>query len=115
MARPTLGPSAAGGSSAAEKAAIAVAHKILVAVFNILQHGAVFADLGGDCVDRVKKHSTAKRLVRCLDALDNNIMLQPKATARPPSIIRPLPQTHLLRFSGRSDSPIHLWKARESV
>lgn len=102
-------------SSAAEKAAIAVAHKILVAVFHMLQRGAIFADRGGDCVDRVNKHSTAKRLVRRLDALDCNVMLQPKATARPPSMIRPLPQTRLLSFSSRSNSPIHPWKARESV
>ena len=31
-----------------KKAAMAVAHKILVAVFHRLQRGAIFADLGGD-------------------------------------------------------------------
>ena len=32
-------------------------------------------------LDRVNKHSTAKRLVRRLDALGYNVMLQPKATS----------------------------------
>jgi transposase len=64
-----------------KKAAMAVAHKILVAVFHMFQRGATFADLGGDYLDRVNKHSTAKRLVRRLDALGYNVMLQPKATA----------------------------------
>lgn len=64
-----------------KKAAMAVAHKILVAVFHMLQRGATFADLGGDYLDRVNKHSTAKRLVRRLDTLGYNVMLQLKTTA----------------------------------
>ncbi len=41
-----------------KKAAMAVAHKILVAVFHMLQRGVGFADLGGDTLDRVT--STAR-------------------------------------------------------
>ncbi len=44
-----------------KKAAMAMAHKILVAIFHMLQRGVIFADLGGDYLDRVNKHSTAKR------------------------------------------------------
>ena len=58
--------------------AVAVAHKILVAVFHMLQRGAAFADLGSDYLDRIGKHSTAKRLVRRLDALGYDVMLRPK-------------------------------------
>jgi transposase len=66
----------------AKKAAVAVAHKILVAVFRMLQRAVAFADLGADYLDRVDKHRTAKRLVRRLDALGYNVMLRPKtATA----------------------------------
>ncbi len=36
-----------------KKAAMAVAHKILVAVFHMLQRGVAFADLGGDYLDRI--------------------------------------------------------------
>jgi transposase len=64
----------------AKKAAVAVAHKILVAVFHMLQRAVAFADLGADHLDRVDKHRTAKRLVRRLDALGYDVMLRPKAT-----------------------------------
>jgi len=57
------------------------AHKILVAIVHMLQRGVIFADLGGDYLDHVNKHSTARRLVRRLDALGYNVVLQPKATS----------------------------------
>jgi len=64
-----------------KEAAMAVAHKILIAVFHMLQRGVGFADLGGGYLDRVNKHSTAKRLARRLTALGYDVMLRPKATA----------------------------------
>ena len=65
----------------AKKAAVAVAHKILVAVFHILERAVPFADLGADYLDRLDKHRTAKRLVRRLGALGYEVMLRPKAAA----------------------------------
>jgi transposase len=62
----------------AKKAAVAIAHKILVAVFHMLQRAATFAELGADYLDRLDKHRTAKRLVRRLDALGYDVMLRPK-------------------------------------
>ncbi len=64
-----------------KKAAMAVAHKILIAVFYMLQRGVGFADLGGGTLDQINKHSAAKRPARHLDALGYNVMLQPKTTA----------------------------------
>ncbi len=64
-----------------KKAAMAVAHKILIAVFHMLQRGVGFADLGGGYLDRVNKHSTAKRLACRFTALGYDVMLRPKATA----------------------------------
>jgi transposase len=64
-----------------KKAAMAVAHKILVAIFHMLQRGVDFADLGGDYLDRINKHRTAKRLVRRLGALGYEVMLRPAAGA----------------------------------
>jgi len=61
-----------------KKAAVAVAHKILIAAFRMLQRAVAFADLGADDLDRVDKHRTAKRLIRRLDALGYAIMLRPK-------------------------------------
>lgn len=65
-----------------EKAATAVVHKLLVAVFQMLRRGVDFADLGADDLDRIDKHRTAKRPVRRLDALGHAVMLRPRtATA----------------------------------
>ena len=65
----------------AKKAAMTIAHKILVAVFHMLRRGVAFADLGADYLDRVDKHRTARRLVRRLDALGYDVMLRSKAAA----------------------------------
>jgi transposase len=62
----------------AKKAAVAIAHKILVAAFHILRRSVAFLDLGTDHLDRVDKHRTARRLVRRLDALGYAVMLRPK-------------------------------------
>ena len=64
-----------------KKAAMAVAHKILVAVFHILHRSVAFTDLGADYLDRIDKHRTAKRLVRRLGDLGYDVMLRPKAAA----------------------------------
>jgi len=61
-----------------KKAAVAIAHKILTAVFHMLQRAVAFTDLGADYLDRIDKHRTAKRLVRRLDALGYDVMLRPK-------------------------------------
>ena len=58
---------------------MAVAHKILLAVFHMLQRAVAFADLGGDYLDHVDKHRTAKRLIRRLNALGYDVLLRPKA------------------------------------
>ena len=63
----------------AKRAAVAIAHKILVAVFHILQRAVAFADLGADYLNRLDKHRTARRLIRRLNALGYEVMLQPKA------------------------------------
>ena len=62
----------------AKKAAVAVAHKILVAAFHMPRRAVAFADPGADHPD---KHRTARRLVRRLDALGYDVMLRSKAAA----------------------------------
>ena len=59
---------------------MAIAHKILVAIFHMLQRGIAFVDLGGDYLDGINKHRTAKRLVRRLTLLGYEVMLRPQAT-----------------------------------
>ena len=62
----------------ATKAAMAIAHKILVAIFHMLQRAVAFVDLGADHLDRSDRQRTAKRLLRRLDALGYTVLLQPK-------------------------------------
>jgi hypothetical protein len=62
---------------------LAIAHKILVAVFHMLQRAVTFADLGADYLDRLDKHRTAKRLIRRLNALGYEVMLQPRRRRDP--------------------------------
>jgi transposase len=63
----------------AKKAAVAIAHKILVALFHMLRRAVTLADLGADHLDRLDQHRTAGRLIRRLNALGYEVMLQPKA------------------------------------
>ena len=65
----------------AKKAAMAVAHKILVAIFHMLERGIAFLGLGGNYLDGITKHRTAKRLVRRLNLLGYEVMLRPQAAA----------------------------------
>ena len=65
----------------AKKAAMAMAHKILVAAVHMLQRGVGFADLGADYLDRINKHRTAKRPAQRLTALGYDVMLRPKPAA----------------------------------
>lgn len=65
----------------AKKAAMVIAHKILVAVFHMLAHAVGFQELGADYLDRRHKHRIARRRIRRLDALGYTVMLQPKSAA----------------------------------
>lgn len=67
----------------AKKAAVAIAHKILVAAFHILPRSVAFLDLGADYLDRVDKHRTAKRLVRRVDALATRSCSAPSRPTEP--------------------------------
>ena len=58
-----------------KKAAVAVAHKILIAALHALQRGTVFADLEGDYLNQANKHRSAKHLVRRLGVLGYDVML----------------------------------------
>jgi len=63
------------------KPAMAIAHKILVAVFHMLGRATSFQELGADYLDRRHKHRIARRLIRRLNALGYEVMLQPKSAA----------------------------------
>ena len=65
----------------AKRAAMAIAHKILVAVFHMLSRDTAFHELGAAHLDRQHKHRVTKGLVRRLGALGYDVLLRPKLAA----------------------------------
>jgi transposase len=61
------------------KAAMAIAHKILIAVFHMLANNAPFQELGATYLDQRSKQRVTRALVRRLDTLGYDVLLQPKA------------------------------------
>lgn len=57
------------------RAALAIAHKILVAAFHIIRDGAQYTDLGEAYLDRLDKNRTADNLVRRLERLGYAVAL----------------------------------------
>ena len=56
-----------------KKAAVAVAHAILVVSYHLLKDGSAFTDLGGDYFDRRDQDARERYLVRQLEQLGNKV------------------------------------------
>ena len=63
------------------RAAVAIAHKILVAAYHMLASGAPFRDLGEAYLDQQARRRTTANLIRRLNTLGYDVMLQPRASA----------------------------------
>jgi transposase len=61
------------------RAAMAIAHKILIAAFHILRDRADYKDLGPTYLDSLSRHSTTRNLVRRLERLGYQVEITPKA------------------------------------
>jgi len=61
------------------RAAVAIAHKILVSIWHMLTDGTFYQDLGAGFLDRLDRERTAKHLVRRLAAMGFDVQLQEKA------------------------------------
>lgn len=59
-----------------KKAAVAVAHSILVISYHLLKDGTAYHDLGGAYFDRRDQDALERRLVRRLEALGNKVSLE---------------------------------------
>jgi transposase len=64
-----------------KRAAIAVAHSILVIAYHMLRDGTEYRDLGGDYFDKRNKEKLQRNLVRRLEGLGLKVMLEPAAVA----------------------------------
>jgi transposase len=63
------------------RAAIAIAHKILVAAYHMLATGAPFRELGEAYLDQQARRRTTANLIRRLNTLGYDVMLQPRASS----------------------------------
>ena len=61
------------------KAAVAVAHSILIIVYHVLTEGTVYCDLGGNYFDERNRQGVAQRLVHRLQGLGYGVTLVPQA------------------------------------
>jgi transposase len=61
------------------RAAMAIAHKILVAAFHLLAKGVPFHELGESFLDQQARQRTTKHLVRRLNSLGYEVLLRPTA------------------------------------
>lgn len=62
-----------------KRAAIAVAHSILVIAYHMLRDGTEYRDLGGDYFDRRNKTQLQRNLVKRLEGLGHKVTLEPIA------------------------------------
>jgi transposase len=60
-----------------KRAAVAVAHSILVIVYHIIKRGTQYVDLGGNYFDKRKQESIQKQLVRRLEKLGLKVTVEP--------------------------------------
>jgi transposase len=61
------------------KAAVAVAHSILIIVYHVLTEGTVYCDLGGNYFDERDRQAVERRLVHRLEGLGYTVSLTPAA------------------------------------
>jgi transposase len=61
------------------KAAVAVAHSILIIVYHLLTDGTVYHDLGANYFDERDRHGVERRLVHRLQGLGYRVSLEPVA------------------------------------
>lgn len=64
-----------------QRAAIAVAHSILVIVYHMLQRGTEYVELGGDYFDKRNQQQVQQRLVKRLEQLGYTVTLEPTVAA----------------------------------
>jgi len=67
-----------------KKAIVAVEHSILVIAYFLISRNEPYRELGGDYFDRRQPETTAKRLVKRLEHLGYQVVLQPTAASASP-------------------------------
>ena len=60
-----------------KRAAVAVAHSILVIAYHLLRDGTEYIELGGDYFDKLNKQQLERGLVKRLEQLGHKVVLEP--------------------------------------
>ena len=63
------------------RAALAIAHKILIAAYHMLAQGVSYRELGEAYLDQLSQTRTAANLKRRLERLGYHVTLEPKPVA----------------------------------
>ena len=69
----------------AMRAALAIAHKILVAAYHMLAKGLPYRELGEAYLDQIAQTRTVANLKRRIERLGYSVTLEPKASPHDPS------------------------------
>ena len=64
-----------------KRALVAVGHTMLVIVYHLLKNGTTYHELGGDFLERLEPDRLTRQLVKRLEKLGHNVILQPKDDA----------------------------------
>ena len=84
-----------------KKAAVAVAHRILIIAYYVIRDGVTYREAGGDFFDRLNPERTARRLTRRLQRIGFEVQLMP----RPSATAVPAAATDLNGASGKRGRP----------
>jgi transposase len=69
------------GRRGRKRAALAVAHTLLVIIYHVLKRGTTYHDLGPDYLERLEPERLTRSLVKRLERLGHKVTLQPKDDA----------------------------------
>lgn len=89
-----------------KKAAVAVAHRVILIAYDILRNGSVYRELGGDYFDRLHPGRTSRRLIARLKQLGLEVEVRPRSTgvggppAEPTARARPPRPTRVKEGAG---------------
>lgn len=59
-----------------KRAAVAVAHSILVCLYSMLKHGTTYVDLGADYFDKLNRDKMLRHAIRRIESLGYNVTLE---------------------------------------
>jgi hypothetical protein len=64
-----------------KRALVALGHTLLVIMYHLLKRRTTYQELGGDFLERLEPDRQTRRLIKRLEQLGHNVILQPKEDA----------------------------------